>query len=206
MLRLYITRHGETIWNTLKRMQGQKNSELTLKGIQQAAQLAKALETVEFEAVYSSSSGRTMQTAQIIAGKRNIPVIPMDSLREINLGKWEGMIASDVEREYPVEYRSFWELPHLYEPVGGETFSDVADRIEKTLALLVERHCDGNVLVVTHAVSLKIITLIVEKKELKDLWNGAYMHPTNLSMLEYENDGWKVVKWGDISHYDIKLD
>lgn len=206
MLKLFITRHGETIWNTQKRMQGHKDSELTEKGRQQAAKLAKALENVEFETVYSSSSGRTMQTSQIIAGKRNIPVIPMDSLREINLGEWEGRTTSDVEREYPIESRNFWEFPHLYEPVGGESFSDAADRIEKTLGLLAERHSEGNVLVVTHAVSLKLITLIVEHKEMKDLWNGAYVHPTSLSIIEYGNDGWKAVKWGDTSHYDIKLE
>ncbi|NLK88494.1 MAG: histidine phosphatase family protein [Clostridiaceae bacterium] len=206
MLKLYITRHGETIWNTLKRMQGHKDSELTQKGRQQAAQLAKALESVEFEALYSSSSGRTMQTAQIITGKRNVPIIPMDSLKEINLGKWEGMVFSDVERKYPVEYRNFWEFPHLYEPVGGENLSEIKGRLEETLRLITQRHDQGNVLIVTHAVSLKFIMLIVEQKELKDLWNGAFIHPTSLSMIEYENDGWKVVKWGDISHYDIKLD
>ncbi len=206
MLRLYITRHGETIWNTQKRMQGHKDSELTEKGRQQAAQLARALETVEFEAVYSSSSGRTIQTSQIIAGKRNIPLIPMDSLREINLGKWEGMSVSDVERDYPEEYRNFWEFPHLYEPVGGENFSDMTDRLDSALRYIAERHDKGNVMVVTHAVSLKLITLIVEQKELKDLWNGAFMHPTSLSIIEYGTDGWKAVKWGDISHYDIELE
>jgi probable phosphoglycerate mutase len=187
-------------------MQGHKDSELTQKGRQQAAQLAKALESVEFEALYSSSSGRTMQTAQIITGKRNVPIIPMDSLKEINLGKWEGMVFSDVERKYPVEYRNFWEFPHLYEPVGGENLSEIKGRLEETLRLITQRHDQGNVLIVTHAVSLKFIMLIVEQKELKDLWNGAFIHPTSLSMIEYENDGWKVVKWGDISHYDIKLD
>jgi broad specificity phosphatase PhoE len=206
MLRLYVTRHGETIWNTQKRMQGHKDSELTQKGRQQAAQLAKALETVKFDAIYSSSSGRTMQTSRIIAGTRSIHVIPMDSLREINLGKWEGMTTSDVERDYPEQYRNFCEFPHLYESVGGEEFSDVIKRLEGALGFIADRHDNGNVLVVTHAVSLNIIALIVEQKELKDLWGGAYIYPTSLSVIEYANDGWKAIKWGDISHYDIILE
>jgi probable phosphoglycerate mutase len=206
MLRLYITRHGETIWNTQKRMQGHKDSELTEKGKQQAAQLAKALEEVELQAVYSSSSGRTIQTSQIIIGHRDVPVIPMDSLREINLGKWEGMVFSDAEREYPVQFKNFWEFPHLYEPVGGENFSDVVKRLESTLRYLAERYDGGNVMVVTHAVALKLIMMIVEQKELKDLWSGAFMHPTSLSIIEYGIDGWKTLRWGDISHYDYKLE
>ena len=205
-MRLYITRHGETIWNTQKRMQGHKDSELTEKGRQQAAQLGKSLETVGFEAVYSSSSGRTIQTSQLITGIRNIPVIPMDSLREINLGKWEGMSVTDAERDYPEEYRNFWEFPHLYEPIGGERFSDVTDRLDSALRYIAERHDNGNVMIVTHAVSLKLITLMVEQKELKYLWSGAYMHPTSLSIIEYGNDGWTAVKWGDTSHYDLAVE
>ncbi len=204
MVRLYITRHGETIWNTQKRMQGHKDSELTEKGKWQAAQLAKALEDVELDAVYSSSSGRTLQTSKIIVGQRNIPVIPMDSLREINLGKWEGMIFSDAEKEYPSEFKNFWEFPHLYRPIEGEEFPDVADRLERTIRLIAQQHGGKNVMVVTHAVSLKLVTMIVEKKELKDLWSGAFMHPASLSIIECGPDGWRAVKWGDTSHYSDK--
>ena len=202
MTRLYITRHVETIWYTQKRMQGRKDSPLTEKGKQQAVLLSKALADVELEAIYSSSSGRTMQTARIIAGSRNIPIIPLDSLREINLGEWEGMNTAEAEKQYPEQYRNFWKFPHLYEPVGGESFGDLISRIGETLELLANRHNGKSIMVVTHAVILKTIALIVEKKELKDLWSGAFMYPTSLSIIERGGDGWKAVKWGDISHYE----
>ncbi len=204
MVRLYITRHGETLWNTQKRMQGHKDSDLTEKGKRQAALLSKTLEDIELEAVYSSSSGRTLQTSRIIAENRNIPIIPMDSLKEINLGNWEGMVFSEAEKEYPREFKNFWEYPHLYKPVGGEEFTDVINRIKCTLELLASRHDGKSIMVVTHAVSLKVILMIVENKELKDLWSGAFMHPTSLSVVEYDQGsaGWKAVKWGDISHYE----
>ncbi len=206
MVRLYITRHGETLWNTQKKMQGHKNSELTDKGKQQAAQLGKALENVELEAVYSSSSGRTIQTSQIFVGQRSIPIIPMDTLMEMSLGKWEGMIFSDVEREYPVEFKNFWEFPHLYKPDGGENFTDVIARLGNVLKLLAERYDGKNVMVVTHAIALKLIMMIVEHKELKELWSGAFIHPTSLSIIEGSSNSWKAVKWGDVSHYDSIID
>lgn len=202
MVRLYITRHGETLWNTQKRMQGHKDSPLTEKGEHQAALLARALADVELEAIYSSSSGRTLQTSRIIVGSRNIPIIPLDSLREINLGKWEGMTSAEAEKDFPEQFKNFWEFPHLYEPVGGEKFDDVINRISDTLELLASRHDGKNIMVVTHAAVLKTITLIVEKKELKDLWSGAYMHPTSLSIIEHDRAGWRAVRWGDISHYE----
>jgi broad specificity phosphatase PhoE len=202
MIRLYIARHGETVWNVLRRMQGQKNSELTDRGRQQAELLSKALEDVELDAAYSSSSERALQTSRIIVGNRNVPIIPLDSLREINFGEWEGRNAGDVEKEYPEQYRNFWEFPLLYEPVGGESFDDIINRFRATLELLANRHDKGNILVVTHAVALKTIALIVEKKELKDFWSGAFIHPASLSIIEHDGTGWKAVKWGDISHYE----
>ncbi|NMA34114.1 MAG: histidine phosphatase family protein [Clostridiaceae bacterium] len=202
MVRLYITRHGETVWNVQRRMQGQKNSELTDRGRQQAALLSKTLEDVEFETAYSSSSERALQTARIIVGNRNIPIVPLDSLREINFGEWEGRNAGDVEKEYPEQYRNFWEYPLLYEPVGGESFDDIINRFRAALELLADRHDKGNILVVTHAVALKTIALIVEKKELKDFWSGTFIHPASLSIIEHDGTGWKAVKWGDISHYE----
>lgn len=202
MTRLYITRHGETLWNTERRMQGHQDSDLTEKGRRQAELLSRALADVEFEAVYASSSGRTMQTARIVAGERGIPINPMDSLREINLGEWEGCVFTEVEEKYPKEHRNFWEYPHLYVPVGGEEFSDMIKRISETLQTLSKRHDGKNILLVTHAVSLKVIRMIVENKELKDLWSGDFIHPASLNIVEYDNGKWTAVKWGDISHYE----
>jgi broad specificity phosphatase PhoE len=56
MTRLYITRHGETLWNTEKRMQGHNDSELTETGRNQACLISKALVDIEFDAIYSSSN------------------------------------------------------------------------------------------------------------------------------------------------------
>jgi len=69
MLTLYITRHGETVWNTQKRMQGWKDSPLTETGRQNAFSLGERLAHIPFRAVYSSPSGRTKETASLICGE-----------------------------------------------------------------------------------------------------------------------------------------
>lgn len=201
MIRLYITRHGETVWNIQKRMQGHKDSPLSQLGARQAEWLAEALKDVEFEAAYSSSSRRALQTTRIIVGSRDIPVVPMDGLMEINLGVWEGLVFSEAESLYPEEYKNFWNYPNRYSPVGGETIEALIERAGRTLETIAKRHNCGNVLVVTHAVTLKAMAAYVEKKEIKDLWSGAYMKQACLNVLEYDNGHWNPVKWGDVSHY-----
>jgi broad specificity phosphatase PhoE len=84
VLRLYIVRHGQTQWNVEKRMQGQQDSELIQKGIDGALALGRSLNTVDFNCIYSSSSRRTLHTAELIRGDRNICILPDDKLREIS--------------------------------------------------------------------------------------------------------------------------
>ncbi len=89
MLTLYITRHGETKWNTEKRMQGWSDSSLTENGVKNAILLGNRLKDIEFDAIHTSPSQRTIITANLIKGDRKIPLIPDDQLKEINMGIWE---------------------------------------------------------------------------------------------------------------------
>ena len=87
---IYIIRHGETEWNVKKIMQGQKNSLLTTKGIQQAKQAAKQLKQIKFAAIFSSDLLRAKRTAQIIALEHKLIVKTRKILRERYYGKFEG--------------------------------------------------------------------------------------------------------------------
>lgn len=122
MLKLYITRHGETEWNIERRIQGWKDSNLTPKGVENAIALGIRLMDVDFNCVYSSSSNRTIRTAELIRGDRNIQLIPDNNLREINLGDWEGKTSADFEELDNQGYKAFWETPHLYVPKSGESY------------------------------------------------------------------------------------
>ncbi|NHM33892.1 histidine phosphatase family protein [Neobacillus terrae] len=125
MLTLYITRHGETVWNTQKRIQGWKDSALTETGKQNALSLGERLTHIPFEAVYSSPSGRTKETARLICGERKIPIFYDENLREINLGDWEGETHTTIKEKYEAAYQHFWNQPHLYVPASGESFNMV---------------------------------------------------------------------------------
>ncbi|MDC7241891.1 MAG: histidine phosphatase family protein, partial [Spirochaetales bacterium] len=66
MSNLYIMRHGETIWNSEKRYQGQLDSPLTETGIRRTEIQRERLKDLHFSAVYCSPLGRTRQTLEIL--------------------------------------------------------------------------------------------------------------------------------------------
>ncbi|WP_105615878.1 histidine phosphatase family protein [Vallitalea okinawensis] len=201
MTKVYITRHGQTKWNVEGRMQGQKDSRLTTLGQNQAKWLGDSLKDIPIDIIISSSSGRTISTAELIRGDRNIEIIPNDNLREMYIGEWEGMLHTEVEELYPEQRFNFWHNPHLYEPMSGESFADVLVRASNEIEDIITTYKNKNILIVTHAITLKSLIAYFEKKEIKDLWTGAFMKSTCLNILEIDGDNRNFILQGDTSHY-----
>uniref|UniRef100_UPI003A4DE767 histidine phosphatase family protein n=1 Tax=[Eubacterium] hominis TaxID=2764325 RepID=UPI003A4DE767 len=92
MLTFYIVRHGETLFNQKHLMQGWCDSPLTTQGIQMASDLGIRLKDIPFEAAYSSTSERAMDSAELIMKENNtpIPITIRKELKEIHFGIMEG--------------------------------------------------------------------------------------------------------------------
>lgn len=95
---LYLTRHGKTMLNTTDRSQGWIDAPLTPAGVEIAENLGQGLkaEKVKFDAVYSSDSGRAVETANLAlknSGQEELlKTLKTDKrLREFNFGTYEGM-------------------------------------------------------------------------------------------------------------------
>lgn len=200
MLRLYITRHGETIWNTEKRMQGWKNSELTERGISNAKALGESLKKVEFKRVYCSPLYRTRRTAELILAERTVEVIYDHNLKEINLGEIEGLNQEEAKQLYPHFSTHFWEQPHLYKASSGEDFYEVRERVVKTLNKIIEENPEGNVLIVTHGVILKTIQGYFNNTPMENFWAPPFIYDTSLTIVEIDKHKAKILVEGDISH------
>lgn len=200
MLRLYITRHGETEWNIQGRMQGWKNSDLTEKGKLNAAALGRSLENIEFKRVYCSPLDRTRKTAELILGNRDVEIIYEDDLREIHLGELEGLTQEEIVEIYPDFQSHFWQNPHEYKAQSGEDFYNVRERVEKALERIISENPEGNVLIVTHGVVLKTFHSYFKNLPMARLWDPPFIYDTSLTIIEVENNKFKVIVEGDISH------
>jgi broad specificity phosphatase PhoE len=202
IMKIYITRHGETEWNKEGRMQGWKNSDLTEKGIENAKRLGESLKHINFDCIYSSPSGRTIETVNCIKGNKDTPIIINDSLREMGFGLWEGMEHSKIKEFYPVQQFNFWNKPHLYESIDGESYEELLSRARQVLNEIVNNTPYENVLVVTHAALIKAIYAILKNYSLEEFWNPPFMNDTCLTVLQVENKEISIILEADISHLD----
>lgn len=197
---LYLIRHGKTLWNLEKRMQGSQNSDLTQEGVEQAQKLATALETIDFDAYYTSSSKRAQDTAELVFPSTTIN--PHDAFTEINMGSWEGKTFAEIDAGNPLQWHNFFKDPLAFVPDSGESFGDVLNRVATALDRILIEHQGKTVAIVSHRITIKIMIEYLLSGSMVALGEAEDILPNSVSVLEI--DGLKVtlVKRSDTSHYE----
>lgn len=201
-MRIYLTRHGETQWNNEGRMQGWLNSNLTEKGITNALKLGEHLKHINFDYICCSPLGRAKETASYVIGNKTTQIVYNEAFKEMNFGKWEGMMQVDIKSQYSEQQHNFWNAPHLFEAIDGESYELFIDRIRKGFEALILDNKSENILLVTHAAVIKAIFAIIEKRSLEEFWAPPFTYDTCLSILEVENNQVRVLMEPDISHLE----
>lgn len=156
---LYLSRHGQTVWNIERRIQGRKDSPLTPLGIEQAKKLGDQLKQTPLQRIYASSSQRAWDTALYARGKRKVEIIKTNQLMEMDFGNWEGKKWSEIERLYPDERKIMLEHPEQYQAISsqGETYGEVEKRVVSFVEEILEKHSGENILLVSHGIVLKVL-------------------------------------------------
>ena len=201
-MKLYIVRHGETQWNIQGLMQGWKDSPLTEKGISDAQRLGKHLGDIPFDFIICSPLGRAVETAKHIMGARSHLLLYNNAFREMGFGCWEGMPHEEVRVRYPVQQQHYWNAPHLYQPIDGESYDAFVSRVEEGLRDIVQNIKCNNILLVTHAAVIKAIFTIVYKRSLEHFWDPPFTYNTCLSILEIKDGEIAVLSEPDIPHLE----
>jgi broad specificity phosphatase PhoE len=158
--RILIIRHGESEWNRAGRWQGWEDIALTADGEAQARARGADLCAAghRFAAIYTSDLVRASRTAELLAGALGAPAPrPEQGLRERFGGEWQGRTGSEIDRQWP-GVRAAWRRGDLAAPPGGETDSEVVDRVHATLARIEATDALGPVLVVTHHGVLRLLS------------------------------------------------
>ncbi|MBD9623612.1 MULTISPECIES: histidine phosphatase family protein [Ensifer] len=136
---IYLLRHGETVWNTLGRFQGQLDSPLTRLGVEQADAVANLLraeigdEVPSFE-MHVSPLGRTRETAERV--QRVLPLASREDARlmEVSVGCWDGMTKFEIDMECPGKLDGSDVFDWYFRSPDGESFDAACARAESWLA------------------------------------------------------------------------
>ena len=149
-MELWLVRHGETEWSAAGRHTSRTDIPLTELGRRRAAVLGKYLAGTKFAAVLRSPMLRAKQTCEI-AGFGDVAVVD-DGLKEWDYGVYEGRTSKDIQAEIPGW--SVWTSPI----VGGETVEQVGARADAVLARVTPLLAGGDVALVGHGHSLRVLT------------------------------------------------
>ncbi len=157
-MKIIIVRHGETVENRKKIVQGQQHGTLTKKGINQAKRLGKRLSRYKISTIYSSDLDRANKTAQEIAKHHHLKIKYSKLLRERKFGIYEKRPRSVVEKDREKSGHPF----HSWKPKGGESYVDMHKRVKKFLKKL--NHKNQTIVIVSHGGMNRVF--IVELKKL----------------------------------------
>ena len=129
---IYLHRHGETVWNSLGRFQGQLDSPLTQRGIEQADHVAHLLRDAlcsddQLFQMQISPLGRVRQTAERVQAKVPLPSVDDDRLVEVTTGSWDGMTRFEIDNEFPGHLDGSNAFDWYWAP-DGESFDDACKR------------------------------------------------------------------------------
>jgi len=179
-MKLILTRHGETIENQKRIMQGHLPGHLSKLGIEQAKKLALRLKHEKIDAIYSSDLTRATDTAKEIARyHKKISINFVQELRETDLGTLTGKCSKDIDFDY--------------RPDDVESAASMQKRAKKLLDKVYNKYPDKTVLFVGHNGINKAIISVILNKSAKDMDKIESQYNTSISIFEIKEDKNHVV-------------
>lgn len=136
-MRVIVFRHGQTEANVSRRYLGHSDSPLTPLGIEQAKAIAAQYHSANIAAIFSSDLPRAVKSASFLATKLNVKVLTDKRLRELSFGQVELLTYTEAMQAHPSEMTRWYNNPYVNPPPGGESLSDLRQRIYSFLSMLI---------------------------------------------------------------------
>ncbi len=170
-MRLLLARHGQSVWNEVRRFQGATDVPLSALGRTQAAALGRALRGYRIAAAYVSPMTRARETAEIALSGAGVPLVPLEELRELSLGAWEGFTVDEIRHTENDPYAAWLRAPLDCPPPGGEPLPDVCARVLRAVDRIAAAHPNGDdVLVVAHGGVISVYACHLLACSFNQLW------------------------------------
>jgi broad specificity phosphatase PhoE len=170
-VRLLLARHGQSVWNEVKKFQGSTDIELSDLGRAQAAALGRGLRGRRLSACYVSPQRRAVETAEIALAEARVPLTHVEELRELSLGEWEGRTVDEIKSRDGDPYAAWVAAPLDCPPPGGEPIPDVCARVRRAIDGIAAQHQRGDdVLIVAHGGVISVYACWLLGASFNQLW------------------------------------
>ncbi len=224
---LYVVRHGKTMLNTTDRVQGWADAPLTPAGVEVVEAAGRGLADVEFQAAYSSSSGRAYETADLILKESekssDLTIIQDERLREFNFGTYEGDLNhtmwQDIADDKGVTLEEFLAnvdpkefadtvakldkaRPEAEGNWPAEDYDTIVARLDAGLTDIVKTEAakgDGNVLIVSHGLS---IMAMLKHLFGDDMPEATGVKNASVTIIEYKDGKYELKSFNDESYIE----
>ena len=204
-LKLYLLRHGETSYSRTGGYCGELDPELTDNGKKMAQAFASAHKAIAWNAVFVSPMKRTIATAKPLCEAVNIEMQFRDGLKELRYGNWEGLTNESVKENYSDDYLHWLTEPAWNPPTGGETAVQLASRASLVIAEIQEQYPSGNVLVVSHKATIRVILCSLLGIDMGRYRDRIDVPAASLSIVQFGALGPMLKVLGDRSFMDDEL-
>lgn len=159
---IYLSRHGESIYNLEKRIGG--DSDLSDNGKKYSENLSNYFNSKNNKIiVWTSKLKRTIQTGK----KLNFQKIEFDDLNEINAGIYEDLTFEEFKKNYPEEYNERMNNKLKYKYQDGESYIDLINRTKSIIKKI--NNTSETILIISHQAILRVLIGIILNKKFEDI-------------------------------------
>ena len=190
-------RHGITDENEKGCYLGHLDVPLHPKGEAQVRQLARTLEKglqgAPLTRIYASDLARCMQTAQLISQTLSLSMkpIPVEALREINFGDWDGKTYEQLMQRDPIEVSRWISNPYNHQPPNGETLLEMGERVDRWLTdLIAHQGKDETIVLVSHGGPIRWFQSKWLRGNTKDFWDVKGLSHGKGLLAQWDGRAW----------------
>jgi broad specificity phosphatase PhoE len=163
---------------------GHTDVALSATGRLQVEALAVQLASEKLDAIYASDLRRARDSAAPLAGARGLAPVVVPALREMAMGRWEGLTFREIRERDPEAVAAWFASLESFPFPGGESLQDLRARVMPALGEILARHAGGHVAVVAHGGTNRVI-----------IAEALGLPLGNLLRLAQDYAGWSVIEY-----------
>ena len=187
MVKFIIVRHGFSIFNKQHRFTGQIDIPLDEIGVAQAACNAEyVLSHYKIDGIYSSDLCRAYNTVKPVADALGLPIHTSKDLRELYIGRWEGLSIADVKRDEPEALAFYRKRIPEANAGGGETRLQLRQRITRAMAEIAAENDGQTVLIGSHGGAIRFLCCAWMGYPIEEIDNVPTLGNASLTVVNYD--------------------